>query len=142
MLWVANLTGEYSPRALQRSTCWACPPRSQVPGRWVYLCDGPNREYAIGKTLLVFKQTALKEVGFKHPKSGLLVRALKAMGQERVDTAVMQAIRAWLSDKDRDRIPRDTRQITGWVTRTLARPFEGGSVIKLIEHAYNTQKLR
>lgn len=27
---------------------------TQVPGRWVYLSDGPNREYAIGKTLLVF----------------------------------------------------------------------------------------
>lgn len=70
---------------------------TQVPGRWVYLSDGPTREYAIGKTLLVFKQTALKEVGFKHPKSGLLVHSLKTLGQ------------------DRDRIPRDTRQITGWV---------------------------
>lgn len=69
------------------------------------------------------------------------VAALKALGQERVDTAVMQAIRARLWDKGRDRIPRDTRQITGWVTRTLARPFEGGSVIKLIKHAYNTQQI-
>ncbi|HBX73649.1 MULTISPECIES: DUF6088 family protein [Haliea] len=88
---------------------------TQVPGRWVYLSDGPDRQYTIGKTLLVFKQTALKEVGFRHPKSGLLVHALKALGRERVDAAVIGAVRARLSDKDREQIPRDTRQVTGWV---------------------------
>lgn len=88
---------------------------TQVPGRWVYLSDGPNREYAIGKTLLVFKRTALKEVGFKHPKSGLLVHALKALGRERVDTTVIETVRGRLSDKDREQIPGDTRQVTAWV---------------------------
>lgn len=28
-----------------------------------------------------------------------------------------------------------------WVTRTLARPIEGGSVIKFIVYAYNTQQI-
>ncbi|MDZ7783266.1 MAG: DUF6088 family protein [Halioglobus sp.] len=88
---------------------------TQIPGRWVYLSDGPSREYAIGKTQLVFKQTALKEVGFRHPESGLVVHALKALGRERVDSTIIKSIRDRLSEKDREQIPGDTRQVTGWV---------------------------
>lgn len=100
---------------------------TQVPGRWVYLSDGPDREYTIGKTQLVFKQTALKEVGFKYRKSGLLVHALKALGRERVDSVVIETVRAQLSDKDREQIPRDTRQVTGWVHDLIKQICQRGN---------------
>jgi hypothetical protein len=57
---------------------------SQVPGRLVYLSDGPNRQYDIGNYTLEFKNSALKDVGFRYRESGLIVQALKALGQERV----------------------------------------------------------
>ena len=58
---------------------------TQVPGRLVYLSDGPNRQYDIGNYTLEFKKSALKDVGFKYRESGLLVQALKALGKERLD---------------------------------------------------------
>jgi uncharacterized protein DUF6088 len=88
---------------------------TQVPGRWIYLSDGPNREYSVGNNTLAFKKTALKDVGFKYPESGLVVQALKALGRDRVDSAVLERIRAQLTKQDRQKILRETRSVTGWV---------------------------
>ncbi|RDH87665.1 MAG: hypothetical protein DIZ78_03660 [endosymbiont of Escarpia spicata] len=92
---------------------------TQVPGRWVYLSDGPGREYEIGNHSLVFKKSALKDVGFKYRESGLVVQALKALGRELVDQKVVECIRQQLESKACDRILRDTRSVTGWVYEAI-----------------------
>ena len=38
---------------------------TQVPGRIIYLSDGPNRKYTIGNYTLEFKKSALKDVAEK-----------------------------------------------------------------------------
>ena len=92
---------------------------TQVPGRWVYLSDGPGREYEIGNHSLVFKKSALKDVGFKFRESGLVVQALKALGREYVNQKVVEHIRQQLESKACDRILRDTRSVTGWVYEAI-----------------------
>lgn len=99
---------------------------TQVPGRWVYLSDGPGREYKVGEHSLVFKKSALKDVGFKYRESGLVVQALKALGREHVDRKVIEGIRQHLESKARDRILRDTRSVTGWIYETIKRICKEG----------------
>jgi len=94
---------------------------TQVPGRWVYLSDGPGRVYDVGSHTLVFKKSALKDVGFKYRESGLVVQALKALGREHVDQKVIQGIRKQLESKGCERILRDTRSVTGWIYDTIKR---------------------
>jgi hypothetical protein len=94
---------------------------TQVPGRLVYLSDGPNRQYDIGLYTLEFKKSALKDVGFKYRESGLIVQALKALGRERVDDAVIAAIRKQLDDAACKRVLKDTVTATGWVYETIKR---------------------
>ena len=94
---------------------------TQVPGRWIYLSDGPGREYEIGDHPLVFKQSALKDVGFKYRESGLMVQALKALGREHVDQKVVEHIRRQLESTTCDRILRDTRSVTGWIYAAIKR---------------------
>jgi hypothetical protein len=94
---------------------------TQVPGRLVYLSDGPNRQYDIGKYTLEFKKSALKDVGFKHRESGLIVQALKALGQARVDEAVIATLRAQFDEKVCKQILKDTVTATGWVYETIKR---------------------
>ncbi|WP_394713757.1 DUF6088 family protein [uncultured Desulfuromonas sp.] len=55
--------------------------------------DSPNRKYSILSYTLEFKNTALKEIGFKHRESGLIVQALKALGKERITSEVIEKIR-------------------------------------------------
>ena len=94
---------------------------TQVPGRWVYLSDGPNREYKAGPHVLEFKQSALKEAGFKHKESGLVVQALKALGKDNVDRKVIETIRRQLEPDTCERILRDTRTVTSWVYEAIKR---------------------
>ena len=94
---------------------------TQVPGRWIYLSSGPGREYEIGKHSLVFKKSALKDVGFKYRESGLVVQALKALGLEHVDQKVVERIRQQLESNACDRILKDTRSVTGWIYEAVKR---------------------
>lgn len=98
---------------------------TQVPARWGYLSDGPNREYAIGEQALVFKRSALKDVGFKHRESGLLVQALKALGQEHVDESVVNTLKKRIVTPHCAHIIKDTQTVTGWVLQTIKRVCEG-----------------
>ncbi len=92
---------------------------TQMPGKWVYLSDGPTREYAIGAHTLAFRKSALKDAGFKNRESGLVVQALKALGKERVDQAVIETIRQRLDAKGCERMLKDTRAATGWIYQII-----------------------
>jgi hypothetical protein len=127
-------------RALARKFNWRIQPSgeaalnllglsTQVPGRWVYLSDGPNRAYAIGddgRQVLAFRKSPLKETGFKLRESGLLVQALKALGRERVDATVIDTLRRRLDPALRGRILADTRAVTGWVLQIVKQVCEAG----------------
>ena len=100
---------------------------TQVPGRWVYLSDGPSREYPVGedgRQVLAFRKAPLKDVGFKYRESGLLVQALKALGKERVDAAVIDALRRWLEPKLRHSVLNDTRAVSGWILQIIKQVCE------------------
>jgi len=97
---------------------------TQVPGRFVYVSDGPDRRYLLGNTELTFRHKALKEAGFARPESALLVQALKALGKEHVTEDVERHLRAWLPAKWRGAVLKDTGTATGWVQKVLRRVFE------------------
>ena len=92
---------------------------TQVPAKWVYLSNGPDREYKIGKHILSFKKSALKDLGFSERESGLIVQALKALGKDNIDKKVMAALRKRLVGKNCARILKDTRTVTGWVYKII-----------------------
>ena len=100
---------------------------TQVPGRWVYLSDGPSREYEAGSHTLTFKKSALKDVGFKYTESGLVVQALKSLGREHVDQKVIEAIHQQLKSRGCERILRDTRSVTGWIYGIIKRICREGN---------------
>ena len=88
---------------------------TQVPARAVYLSDGPDRVYQIGNTPLVFEHTALKESGTKLKESGLIVQALKSLGDEQITPEIIAKIREWLPKPMRAKVLADTKTVTGWV---------------------------
>lgn len=88
---------------------------TQVPARIVYLSDGPDRSYAVGKQTLAFEHTALKESVFKLAQSRLVVQALKSLGEERISPKVLSKIREQFAPALRRKILLDTKTSTGWV---------------------------
>ena len=94
---------------------------TQVPGRYVFQSDGPDCKYRIDATTLEFKNTVLKETGFKHRESTLIVRALKSLGKDGIDEAVISKLRDWLDPKLRAKVMKDTRTVTGWVYEAIRK---------------------
>ena len=96
---------------------------TQVPAQSVYLSDGPGKSYDIGNRQLVFKKRRLKESGFKLSESELVVQALKALGQERIDSKVRQTLSEKWTPETWKKILRDARTAPAWVCdviRTIA----------------------
>jgi hypothetical protein len=113
-------------RALARRSGWRVQPSentalnilglsTQVPAQRVYLSDGPSKTYAVGKQQLVFKKRTLKESVFKHKESELVVQALKALEQERIDEMVCQKLSKQWTPKLWRKIVRDTKTAPAWV---------------------------
>lgn len=101
---------------------------TQVPARAVYLSDGPNRKYKIGNRSLVFEHTALKDASFQLKESGLVVHALRFLGQRRIDGEVIERIGQRFSPAMQRKILADTRTATGWVRAAIQQMVqEGGS---------------
>jgi len=112
--WRIQPTGDAALNLLGIST--------QVPGRPVYLSDGPSRSYKILDTFtLEFKKSALKDVGFKTRESGLLVQALKALGKERIDEKVITTLKEHFDTKTRKKILKETVRSTGWIYDAIKR---------------------
>ena len=64
---------------------------------------------------LNFKKSTLKDIGFKHRESTLIVQALKALGKEHLSESVFEKIREQIEDKNFAKILRDTQGSTGWI---------------------------
>jgi hypothetical protein len=124
--------------ALARKFAWRIQPEgataqnllglsTQVPARVVYLSDGPDRSYTVGRTKLTFEHTALKEAGFKLPESRLTVQALKAFGEGRITPKVIAQIRRQFDPALRQRILLDTKTATGWVYAAIQEIAKEGA---------------
>jgi hypothetical protein len=119
---LANSPSESSPTEPQLRIYSVC--RHRFP-RAVYLSDGPDRSYTVGRTKLDFEHTALKEAGFKLAESRLLVQALKAFGEGRVTPKVITQIRRQFDLAPRQRIFLDTKTATGWVYAAIQEIAKG-----------------
>lgn len=53
---------------------------TQIPATWVYVSDGPYKEYTYNQTTIKFKRTTNKEISKLSYKTALVVQALKALG--------------------------------------------------------------
>ena len=88
---------------------------TQVAGKTVYLSDGPDREYLIGKQSLIFQKTLLKHAALKYPESALVVQALEALSQDRFTTEIAKKIRSRFNVAVLKRILLDARCVKGWI---------------------------
>ncbi len=113
--WRIQASGETALNLLGLST--------QVPGRLVYLSDGPKRSYSLGTQTLEFKNSVLKDIGFKYAESGLLVQALKALGKEGAATIPLDNIREQLDLSKGKQIIRDTSSVTGWIHEYIRKIY-------------------
>lgn len=88
---------------------------TQIPAAWVYVSDGTYKEYTYEQTTIKFKRTTNKEISKLSYKTALVVQALKALGKESVDDAVLTKLRNNLTDSEKQALLTEAKAATSWI---------------------------
>lgn len=94
---------------------------TQVPGRYVYLSDAQSREYQIMNRTLEFKRAPLKQTKFQSRQTEIVTQALLALGEANTHETTLAKIAAYIKDKERPRILKDSRYAPAWIGEILRR---------------------
>lgn len=87
----------------------------QVPARIVFLTDGPNRTVQINKQQIVLKRTTPKNMATAGRVSGLVIQALRYLGQDHVDDEIIGMLKKRLSGNDKRQLINDIRYAPIWI---------------------------
>jgi len=113
-------SGAYAANMLGLST--------QVPSRVVFLTDGPARRVRIGKREIILQHTTPRNMATAGRKSGILIQALRHLGQDHVDDQVMTILRRQITDENRTAIRKVLIHAPGWIADLLRPLTEAPSV--------------
>lgn len=88
---------------------------TQVPAAWVYVSDGTYKEYTFDNTTIQFKRTTNKEVSKLSYKTALTIQALKALGKDKINNAVLDNLRKLLTIDEKRVMIMEAKTATSWI---------------------------
>lgn len=97
---------------------------TQVPTKVVYLTDGASRTVKVGKRTITFKKTSPKNLLVKGEISGLVVQALKTIGQDKADKKTIEKIQAILKNEKKENIINDAKLSPAWINKILIQVIQ------------------
>ena len=115
-------SGAYAANRLGLST--------QVPMKRVFLTDGLSRTVQVGRRQIVLRRTTPKNMATAGRISGLVIQALRHIGQKNVDATVLRKLDQRLDEDARQQLLKDIRYAPEWIARIirqLANQSQGGS---------------
>ena len=98
---------------------------TQVPVRTVFLTDGRSRKVKLGKRQIVLKNASSRQMATAGRVSGMVIQALRWIGQRYVDDRMIASLRRRLSDRDKQQLLKDLRYAPAWIAeimRNVAQP--------------------
>jgi predicted transcriptional regulator of viral defense system len=110
-------SGAYAANLLGLST--------QVPMRIVYLTDGRSRTVQVGRRQIILKQTSPRIMATAGRISGLVIQALRYLGQAHVDEGVIAGLDRRLDDDARRQLIKDIRFAPAWIAEIFRRLAAG-----------------
>ncbi|MDB5308800.1 MAG: hypothetical protein JWO38_3002 [Gemmataceae bacterium] len=99
--------GAYAANALGLS--------EQVPAKAVFLTDGPARTVKIGPTTIQLRRTTPKNMEAAGRLSGLLIQALRELGQEHVTQQRRDHLKRTIPADKRRELLKDLRLAPAWM---------------------------
>ena len=94
----------------------------QVPSKIVFLTDGPARKVKLGKQEIVLQHTIPRHMATAGRMSGLLIQALRYLGQDQVNEGVIAKLRRRIEEANKPLIRKDLRHAPVWIADVL-RPL-------------------
>lgn len=98
----------------------------QVPMKVVFLTDGPSKHIQLGKQEIILQRTTPRNMATAGRTSGLIIQALRYLGQRHVDDEVLHALKNRLSDDDKKQLIKDRQYAPAWIAdimRNISNPM-------------------
>ena len=108
--------GAYAANALGLS--------EQVPAKVIFLTDGPSRTVRVGTTTIQLRRTTARNMAAAGRLSGLLIQALRELGEEHVTPERREHLKRTIPADKRRKLLKDIRLAPAWmhpIFRELAK---------------------
>ena len=99
--------GAYAANALGLS--------EQVPAKAVFLTDGPSRTVRIGRTTIQLRRTTAKNMAAAGQLSGLLIQALRELGEKHVTPEQQEHLKRTIPADKRRELIKDLPLAPAWM---------------------------
>ena len=93
----------------------------QIPMKIVYLTDGRSKTVQIGKKQIILKRTTPRNMATAGKISGLVIQALRYLGQKHVDEDVIASLCRRLDADARKQLLKDVRFAPAWIVDIMRR---------------------
>ena len=135
----SNLLKEYVPvnpekvaYAIARGFHWTIAPcgdvalnklglSTQVPVVWSYISDGPYRRFSWDNVTISFKHRTNRQISFMSEHTALVVEAIKTLGKDRIDDAVIKSLKNRLPEYERKQILEESIGVSEWIYEVIRK---------------------
>lgn len=121
--WTISPTGDTALNYTGLST--------QVPNEYIYISDGPYREYTYRNKSIIFKHTTNRNITSYSKELSMLIQAIKALGKDNIAEEHIKKL-ALFSRAIKEDLKHDTLKLPFWIQEVLGK----------IQEAINEQAIR
>lgn len=97
---------------------------TQVPGRAVFLTEGPTRKIKIGNQEIVLKKTTKKNMSSAGTREGLVIQALKNLGKNHIDQIARKRVITFLKGSNEKEIMKNIKFAPAWIRALIFEIME------------------
>lgn len=97
----------------------------QVPGKVVFLTDGPTGKIKIKNLVISFKKTTVRNMHAVGSREALVIQAFKFMGQENIDGTMLEKARKLLKQSKRKEFEKNIQYAPRWIRVLLINLMTG-----------------
>ena len=96
----------------------------QVPGKIIFLTNGPTKKLKIGKLEIIFRTASEKSL-HATGKVGLVIQALRNLGKTHVDDIVLTRIQRFLKDVGINEVTKNLKYAPQWMRHIILEIMGG-----------------
>jgi hypothetical protein len=97
----------------------------QVPAKAVYLTEGTTRTIKIGKQEIVFKKTTPKTMATAGSAAGVVIQAIRYVGQPHLNKAMIAKLRKRLGADELASLRKNLKYAPAWVQQVIRTELIG-----------------
>lgn len=93
---------------------------TQIPNEYIYISDGPYREYLYRDKKIIFKHTTNRNITSYSKELSILIQAIKALGKDNIGKEDIKKL-AIFAKKIKENFKEDTLKLPFWIQEVLRK---------------------